>query len=116
MNALDLHVLSSASEAFPNVVGEAMACGTPCVVTDVGDAPLIVGSTGWVSPPRDPRLLADRIEEALLTLGSPLRGELSLRCRTRIRENFDLRKMVNDYESVWTSAAGKAWKRGQRLS
>jgi glycosyltransferase involved in cell wall biosynthesis len=105
MNALDLHVLSSVGEAFPNVVAEAMACGTPSVVTDSGDAALIVGESGWVVPPGEPRVLADAIRAALRELALPAaRAARAHACRERIARNFGLERMVAGYRAAWAAA------------
>lgn len=107
MNAIDLHVLSSATEAFPNVLAEAMGCGTPCVTTDVGDASHIVGETGWVVPPRDPYALADAIRAAWTEWTSEgTRNSWRARqeaARHRVVERFSLERMAADYRAVWFS-------------
>lgn len=102
MNALDVHVLSSAGEAFPNVVVEAMACGTPCVITDVGDAAMIVGETGWVVSPGEPALLAAALNNASAEIGDT-KGWCArkLACRGRVVEKFGIDRMVKAYQSVW---------------
>lgn len=105
MNAIDFHVLPSAfGEAFPNVVAEAMSCGTPCVVTDVGDAAEMVGDTGWVVAPKDANALAQAIESAMNEIEKDESwARRKTNCRTRAIENFDVRQMVAGYEDVWES-------------
>lgn len=103
MNGIDLFVLSSVSEAFPNVLNEAMACGTPCVTTDVGDAAVIVGETGWIVPPKNPQGLASAILEAVEEKTNKPQSwqERNQACRQRIVENFSIEKMVLGYHNVW---------------
>jgi glycosyltransferase involved in cell wall biosynthesis len=103
MNGLDLHILSSIGEAFPNVVAEAMACGTPCVVTNVGDAALIVGESGWIVPPKEPQSLANSIMQAFQEKQINQQAWLLRKeaCRSRIVDNFSMEKMIKGYRRVW---------------
>ncbi|MCB1055663.1 MAG: glycosyltransferase, partial [Acidobacteria bacterium] len=87
--ALDVAVCSSYTEAFANVVAEAMACGVPCAVTDVGESAIIVGDTGEVVPPQDPKALAAAVSR-LLALPIEDRRELGRRARRRIVETYSL--------------------------
>jgi glycosyltransferase involved in cell wall biosynthesis len=107
MNGLDLHVLSSAGESFGNVTAEAMACGTPAVVTSVGAGPRLVGEYGWVVPPRDAPALAGAVSSALAAMSNreawQIRREAS---RRRIRDHFGADVMARSYNEVWRAAAG----------
>lgn len=103
-NALDIVVSSSSfGEGFPNVVAEAMACGVPCVVTDVGDSRRIVGDAGIVVPPRDSERLAKGILEALSH-----RDALASRTRKRIVDHFSLPVLVETTEKALKRVLGAA--------
>jgi glycosyltransferase involved in cell wall biosynthesis len=105
MSALDVHVLSSRAEAFPNTVAEAMACGTPCVVTDVGDAAAIVGDTGWIVPPEDAAALAHALDQAIEALSDRNRWSTRQRAsRQRISEHFNLAMVAAEFRAVWQAA------------
>lgn len=97
--ALDIACSSSAfGEGFSNAVGEAMACGVPCVVTDVGDSARIVGEVGEVVPPRD----ADALAEAIARMLDRLEGNADIRrqARARIVDEFSVERMVLRTEQV----------------
>jgi glycosyltransferase involved in cell wall biosynthesis len=84
---------SAFGEGFPNAVGEAMACGVPCVVTDVGDAALVVGPAGSVVSRRDPAALAAAVERRL-EAPERERQALSEAARQHIVEGFSVDAMV----------------------
>jgi glycosyltransferase involved in cell wall biosynthesis len=101
--ALDLLVSSSAyGEGFPNVVGEAMACAVPCVVTDVGDSGLIVADTGVCVPPRRPSELAAGVLD-LLGRGPDARAALGQAARARVAAHYALDRIVERYARLYRS-------------
>jgi glycosyltransferase involved in cell wall biosynthesis len=94
-NALDLLVSSSITEAFSNVIAEAMACGVNCVVTDVGDSAWLVGNIGAVVPLRNPVLLKNAMGKLLNR-----RPQTPAQIRQRIVEQFSVEKLVAGTEQA----------------
>jgi len=98
--AMDLFCLSSRTEGFPNVVGEAMAMGLPCVVTDVGDARMLVAETGVVVPKEDSAALAQGMGR-LLAMTSDVRQQLGRDAKKRIHAEFAMERASERFESLY---------------
>jgi glycosyltransferase involved in cell wall biosynthesis len=98
--ALDIAACSSISEGFPNVIGEAMSCGIPCVVTDVGDSAWIVGDSGIVVPPCNHEALCEAWQK-MIELGSVKRQILGEKARERIKNHFSIQMIVQKYEQLY---------------
>ena len=100
MAALDILASSSFGEAFPNVLGEAMSCGVPCVVTDAGDSAEIVGDTGRVVACGDMDGLARQLIE-LLRWPAEQRAQLGALARQRIRDRYEISDITRRYEEFY---------------
>jgi glycosyltransferase involved in cell wall biosynthesis len=98
--AFDIAACSSVAEGFPNVIGEAMSCGIPCVVTDVGDSAWLVGDSGMVVPPRNHEALCEAWLK-LIEMGSAKRRVLGEKARKRIENHFSIQKVVKKYEQLY---------------
>jgi glycosyltransferase involved in cell wall biosynthesis len=100
LQAADALVVSSnRAEGFPNVLGEAMMTATPCITTDIGEGPLVVGDGGVTVPPGDPAALA----RAMLALvRAPAEAHrLGERGRARVEREYDIRAVVERYRSLY---------------
>lgn len=100
MAALDVLVSTSHGEAFPNVLGEAMACGVPCVVTNVGDSAEIVGATGRVVPAGDMEGLARQLL-VLLQLDLEDKVALSQQARARVAAEYEIGHVTRLYQAFY---------------
>jgi glycosyltransferase involved in cell wall biosynthesis len=100
LNAMDICVSSSCAEGFPNAIGEAMACGVPCVATDVGASAELVGDTGRIVPRGTPKALAAALLD-LLSSGSVERTKLGTAARERILRNYEQSAIVKQYANFY---------------
>jgi glycosyltransferase involved in cell wall biosynthesis len=112
LDLADVFVMASVSEGISLTILEAMAAGLPTVVTAVGGNPEIVvdGVTGRLVPPRDPPALAAAVSEVLADAGRA--AAMGAAARLRIREHFDVRRMVADYETLYQELLSGGAKQG----
>jgi glycosyltransferase involved in cell wall biosynthesis len=98
--AFDIACSTSITEGFPNTIGEAMSCGVPCVVTDVGDSAAIIGDSGRVVPAGDPIAFAEACRH-LLSLGINGRRELGTKARKLIGAHYALPDIALMYSTLY---------------
>ena len=102
--SIDVFLMTSITEGFPNVLVEAMASGLPCISTNVGDAQYIVQDLGAIVPPRNAQALA----EAILTYVQKTEAEkhvLKQATRERVEQNFSIETVSGQYMQVWSQQA-----------
>jgi glycosyltransferase involved in cell wall biosynthesis len=109
--SLDVGCLSSqGGEALPLTIGEAMSCGVPCAVTDVGDAGRLVGDAGRVAPPNDPAALAE-VCLSLLSLSREDSARLGEAARRRIATDYSLPVIARRYADLHAALAERNMRR-----
>lgn len=105
--ALDVFVLCSYTESFPNAILEAMAMGRPVVATNVGGTPELVeeGKTGYLVPVGDAEAIARRIVQLLRN--PPLRSEMGQAGLERVKRDFTTERVKQQLEELYDSLLGK---------
>lgn len=110
LSGVDIFALSSQwGEAFPNVIGEAMASGVPCIATDVGDSAIIIADTGLIAPPGDAAALTEAILK-LLRQPAERRKALGEAARKRVAEHYALSAIRRQYADLIASVCERAAK------
>ena len=102
MSAMDIFCLSSKTEGFPNVIGEALSMKLPCVVTNVGDVGKIVGKNAIIVTPENRELLCNGLCD-MLSMNEEKRIELGLRGRKKIKRGYSLKSVHEKYCDLYAS-------------
>ena len=103
MKCTDLLCLTSSwGEGFPNVIGEAMSSGVPCISTDIGDSALVINNTGWIVPAKDVKSFSVAIKSAI-TESKEVYQSRSLSCIKRIFNNYQIQMIINKYIEIYSS-------------
>jgi glycosyltransferase involved in cell wall biosynthesis len=108
--AVDALVLPSIGEGFPNVVGEAMASEVPCIASNIGDTPFLIGDTGLLVPPGDAGALANALED-FLAMPERERRSYGARARKRVVENFEIGAIIRRYAEFYDRVFENASRR-----
>jgi glycosyltransferase involved in cell wall biosynthesis len=98
--AMDIFCLSSRNEGFPNVVGEAMAMGLPCVATDVGDVVKVLADTGLVVPKEDAGALALALG-SVIEMACGVRLDLGRKAKERVHAEFTMDRAREGFETIY---------------
>ena len=106
-NALDILCSPSRSEGFPNVVGEAMASGVPCVVTDVGESRDLVAETGLVVPGENPAALGAALLR-MLSWSVEDREQAGRASSARVHDHFSIAGISEVYLGLYSQLIAKA--------
>lgn len=99
-SSMDIFCLHSTSEGFPNVLGEAMSTGLPCVVTKAGDAEFILNDGQYTSNIRD----IESVSKNLLRLANSnieTRKKIGIKNRKRVENNFEMNNIIEEYLSLY---------------
>lgn len=98
--AMDIAVMPSLVEGFPNALGEAMACGLPCIASDAGDARVMLAGLGDIVPVGDVSALAKSLARAY-RLDPAQRREMGIAARARIEGHYSNARMAKSYADLY---------------
>ena len=102
LNQLNIFILSSQTESFPNCLGEAMACGLACIATDVGEASTLLGDAGLIVPPNDPTQLATACL-TMLNKSEQERTQNGVAARQRIEKHYSIAQHKQQIQALYES-------------
>ena len=102
-NGIDLLLLTSHSESFPNVIAEAMLCSTPVLSSDVGCSRKIIDDCGFIMKKNNKESIFNNLKKSINFLQTKKKKWKFLKKKSadKIKREFSVKKMANTYFKIW---------------